>query len=87
VHDFDSFNNPFDIVVLQNKPSVQFLTEVLINKGHTNIAFAGAPNCCLSFRERYEGYLSAMTAHGLEPMDLPYFKKLHKNKSNLLCYK
>lgn len=49
-----------DVVMVENVYSTYTLTRRLIQKGLTNIAFAGNITSCQSFHERWEGYHRAM---------------------------
>lgn len=70
---------PCDIVLLENSSAVASLTKALIVRGHTQLAFAGDPQSCLSFAERYQGFRQAMAAAGLIPCEVPLLLRLSPN--------
>ena len=72
IHKVSSFSDkPFDIVMLENEDPVFYLTEALIQKGMNRLVFAGNPDCCQSFHERFSGFQKVMRMHNLEPIHIP----------------
>lgn len=65
--DVDLTRTNADFLLMENTLSVYRLTDSLIQKGCTRLAFAGDPNHCRSFLERHQGFLSALHANGLTP--------------------
>ncbi len=62
-------NDQYDAVVTDNIRGGREATTYLIAQGHTQIALIGSSaDAYPSIRERREGYIQAMTAHGLEPL-------------------
>jgi DNA-binding LacI/PurR family transcriptional regulator len=57
-----------DCVLSDNEPGTYEITKHLLTvHGHKQIAFLSGPTEWLSSRERYAGYVRALTEHGLEP--------------------
>ena len=63
--DFTQINA--DFLMMENRISVYNLTDALIQKGLTRLAFAGDRRHCRSFFERWQGFTDAMTENGLTP--------------------
>lgn len=55
----------FDIIEMENEESVSRLTNHLIRKGVTQMAFAGDITHCRSFLERYQGMVDTLYFHSL----------------------
>lgn len=58
--DLFHYNRIGDIIMVENTGASYRLTRQLIETGHTHIAFAGNPDSCQSFYERWQGYHQAM---------------------------
>ena len=58
-----------DTVTVDNGPATQKIAELLIQAGHTRIAFITGPLFLSVLSERVDGYLAALTAHGLPRSD------------------
>lgn len=56
-----------DFLMMENRTSVYNLTDTLIQKGYTSLAFAGNRKHCRSFLERYQGFMDAIMENGLTP--------------------
>lgn len=56
-----------DFLLMENHLSVFILTDTLIQNGCRRFAFAGNPEHCRSFSERYQGFIHALSANKLEP--------------------
>ncbi len=56
-----------DFLLMENHLSIFHLTDTLVQNGYRRLAFAGSPEHCLSFSERYEGFLHALSVNHLEP--------------------
>lgn len=56
-----------DFLLMENHLSVFNLTNTLIQNGCQRFAFAGNPEHCLSFSERYQGFIHALSINKLEP--------------------
>ena len=56
-----------DFLMMENRTSVYNLTDRLIQKGYTSLAFAGNRKHCRSFLERYQGFMDAIMENGLTP--------------------
>ncbi len=55
-----------DILLMENHQSVRHMLQTVIqDTGITRLGFLGDYTHCLSFRERYEGFLAALSAEGL----------------------
>ena len=63
--DFTQINA--DFLMMENRISVYNMTDALIQKGLTRLAFAGDRRHCRSFFERWQGFTDAMTENGLTP--------------------
>ena len=66
-----------DIVIPENIGSVGSLVSRLIDSGCQKIGFVGDPNHCMSFRERFVGFHSALFSNGAE--FIPALSILHDN--------
>ncbi|MEK3884029.1 LacI family DNA-binding transcriptional regulator [Paenibacillus sp. PL2-23] len=55
-----------DSVVVDNKMVSLEAVKTLIGKGHTRIAYISGPNTLTTTKERYEGYLEALSEAGIE---------------------
>ncbi|HML45441.1 MAG TPA: substrate-binding domain-containing protein, partial [Clostridia bacterium] len=63
---------PAPSVYSDNVGGARKLTELLLQKGHTNIAYASTDTSeTISLEDRYDGYVQTMRSHGLQ--DLPLF--------------
>ncbi|MGB8454322.1 MAG: LacI family DNA-binding transcriptional regulator [Anaerocolumna sp.] len=67
--DVHEISNLGDVLVFEGNNSTRILTEHLINQGMKKIAFLGDTSYCRTIKERYEGYLSALNSHGIQPED------------------
>ena len=56
-----------DFLLMENHLSVFNLTDTLIQNGYRNLAFAGEPEHCRSFNERYQGFMHALSVNRLTP--------------------
>jgi|LSQX01.2.fsa_nt_gb DNA-binding LacI/PurR family transcriptional regulator len=56
-----------DCVVTDNRGGIIQLVNYLVSQGHERIGFIGGPLSHRSLQERYEGYQSALVAHGIQP--------------------
>lgn len=56
-----------DFLLMENHLSVFNLINTLIENGCRHFAFAGNPKHCLSFLERYQGFMHALNVNKLEP--------------------
>ena len=56
-----------DILLMENHMSIYNLTDTLIQNGYRNLAFAGDPEHCRSFAERYQGFKHALSENNLTP--------------------
>lgn len=56
-----------DSVVLDNREGTRAAIEYLIHRGHRSIGFIGDLSRLETHRERFEGFVEAMSAHGLDP--------------------
>lgn len=56
-----------DFLLMENQLSIFNLTNTLIQNGCQRFAFAGNPEHCRSFFERYQGFIHALSANKLEP--------------------
>lgn len=56
-----------DILMMENRESMYRLTEQLIRSGFRSLAFAGDRHHCRSFRERYEGFMQAISDNHMSP--------------------
>jgi LacI family transcriptional regulator len=56
-------------VVLENVIGAELLVDHIVDHGHRRIAFLGGPADRTSGYERLEGFVNAMSRHGLEPID------------------
>ena len=56
-----------DFLLMENHLSIFNLTDTLIQNGCRRFAFAGNPEHCRSFSERYQGFIHALSANKLEP--------------------
>ena len=56
-----------DFLLMENHLSVFNLTDTLIQNGCRRFAFAGNPEHCRSFSERYQGFIHALSVNKLEP--------------------
>ena len=63
--DFTQINA--DFLMMENRISVYNLTDALIQKGLTRLAFAGNRRHCRSFFERWQGFTDAMAENSLTP--------------------
>ncbi len=63
--DLFHYNRIGDIIMVENMGASYRLTRHLIEAGHTHIAFAGNPDSCQSFYERWQGYHQAMQESSL----------------------
>lgn len=62
----DSFDDlPSDMIMMDNHNCTQILTKKIISGGGRTIGFAGDKDHCLSFNQRFEGYLSALSGAGI----------------------
>lgn len=57
----------FDAVCVDNRQSAKRAVEYLINTGCGRIAIVNGPMELNLYRERYQGYVSALKEHGIEP--------------------
>lgn len=64
-----------DFLLMENHLSVFNLTNILIQNGLRRFAFAGNPEHCLSFSERYQGFLHALSINKLEPCTSQFIGK------------
>ncbi|NDL67285.1 LacI family DNA-binding transcriptional regulator [Anaerotalea alkaliphila] len=66
---FDVFNEalPYDLLLMENQHSIHRLVSLLLEKGHERIGFAGKPDHCRSFYERYMGFKLAFFTSGELP--------------------
>lgn len=64
-----------DFLLMENHLSVFQLTGTLIQNGCRRFAFAGNPKHCLSFAERYQGFLHALRMNHLEPYTSQFTEK------------
>ena len=55
-----------DAVLVENKRGAQTGTEHLLNMGHKRVVFVGLDRRLYTIRMRYDGYIAAMRARGLE---------------------
>jgi DNA-binding LacI/PurR family transcriptional regulator len=64
----------FDYVGIDVRNAAYLATEHLIRQGHKRIAFIGGNKNLVTFKERYEGYISALNAAGIPiEQDLCFF--------------
>ena len=56
-----------DFLLMENHLSIFNLTDALIQNGCRRFAFAGNPEHCRSFFERYQGFMHALSANRLDP--------------------
>ena len=56
-----------DFLLMENHLSIFNLTDALIQNGCRRFAFAGNPEHCRSFSERYQGFMHALSVNKLEP--------------------
>ena len=56
-----------DFLLMENHLSIFNLTDALIQNGCRRFAFAGNPEHCRSFSERYQGFMHALSVNRLEP--------------------
>lgn len=56
-----------DFLLMENRNSIYSLTDTLIRSGFQKLAFAGEYRHCRSFFERYQGFMDALSRHGLSP--------------------
>lgn len=56
-----------DFLLMENHLSVYNLTNALIQNDCQRLAFAGNPEHCLSFSERYQGFIHALSINKLKP--------------------
>lgn len=56
-----------DFLLMENHLSIFHLMNTLIKNGCRRFAFAGNPNHCLSFSERYQGFMHALSVNNLAP--------------------
>lgn len=56
-----------DFLLMENHLSIFNLTNTLIQNGCQRFAFAGNPEHCLSFSERYQGFMHALSINNLKP--------------------
>ncbi|UHA75954.1 substrate-binding domain-containing protein [Paenibacillus sp. 481] len=63
--DFDMHLLKCDTLLVDNKRSTTELTRHLIAQGHRDIGFVGDIGSCLSYAERWQGYVQAMREFGL----------------------
>ena len=65
--DIDMTQINADFLLMENHMSMFNLTDTLIQNGYRRFAFAGNPEHCRSFSERYQGFIHALSANQLEP--------------------
>ncbi len=56
-----------DVILFEGMNSTKLITEHLINQGMKNIGFIGDTSYCRTIADRFEGYLSALKSHDLQP--------------------
>lgn len=56
-----------DFLLMENHLSIFNLTDTLIQNGFRTFAFAGEPEHCRSFNERYQGFMHALSVNMLTP--------------------
>lgn len=56
-----------DFLLMENHLSIFKLTDTMIQNGCRRFAFAGNPEHCRSFFERYQGFMHALNANSLDP--------------------
>lgn len=67
----DVFRAPFptDLLLMENTHSMYALVSRLAESGLRRMAFVGDRDHCLSFRERWEGFVLALADHSLSPSE------------------
>ena len=82
--DVDLTRTNADFLLMENALSIYRLTDSLIQKGCTRLAFAGDPSHCRSFLERYQGFQEALHANGLSPCNTLFTGKTVFSDSTFL---
>lgn len=69
-----------DILLFEGYNSTKILTEHLLNQGIKRIGFIGDTTYCRTIKDRYEGYLAALTQYGIQPEEKFIFNRHVKHR-------
>ncbi|WP_129724244.1 LacI family DNA-binding transcriptional regulator [Xylanivirga thermophila] len=81
--DFYDEHGEFDCVISDNFYSAYEITNYLINKGHTKIAFVGNIYATSSIQDRFLGYYKSLLEHGMQ-LDKEYIISDRDNDGKLI---
>ncbi|MFU0799663.1 MAG: LacI family DNA-binding transcriptional regulator [Xylanivirga thermophila] len=81
--DFYDEHGEFDCVISDNFYSTYEITNYLINKGHTKIAFVGNIYATSSIQDRFLGYYKSLLEHGMQ-LDKEYIISDRDNDGKLI---